>query len=849
MTRLYRFPVLFLMLAMLQAFATGRVQAVQLSPDGAGQVLLYPVVSQGLRYDSLLSLTNEDAERPALLRVTVRDGAGGAARARLNVFLGAGESFTAAIDGQNMTPGADTCWTAFTAHPGASPPEAVRLELEGTAFLEVIEMATVTPGTATAALLNDPGRDCAAARLAVEDRAGPGGLEAPAGRITGGLTLIDVPLGLSFSLAPTTLDHFRESPIYRPVDVARPGLDDAEPAESVLFGRFAPGGKQSATLTSTWEHGVDAVSAVLMANTLDTDFNVETAIAANTDVLLAFPTRHHYQGETPDDERKPFVTRYVRSNVNAEPIEAPGQQFLLIARNRQGDTVIDTFGTKCTPARINSYPGPLLTGSQLNLRLGLEEVIPGMTVHEAGQVSEQDMCGSISATPVHELMEAGSLKMDFGGFSMTSLEGHVHHGLPVIGTSLTAVANETTTLANYGVVHAMRRDRDVTHPVSTAAPERKRLVTDEDRSPLRSDISGDGSVVAFETDRNLAPEDDGTGDPEKIGHDDVYLVIDDGQPVLATPTLSEYPEDVRDFDLSRDGGTLAYVVCEWVPDSPDTGHCEPQIRRFRGATGQTDRLMRPGEPVGGTWAPRVSADGNRIAFMSSLSQGDRIRVHDAAAGEYLVAAADARRLFAITDDGARVLFARGGPGISSDPPDDLRLADVDSDTEVSVLPPDLRARVDAPGDSMRIGDAVISASGRHVAFASAGAINGVFWYDREADDLRRLAPGSRLMQTARGLAMSADGQQVAFATEHRPNPGFPPGTDQVFLWQPGMPLRAVSVGTGGYAGNADSMAPAVSDDGRVISFASSATNIVKPGSLPDETRFPAWHVIRARLEP
>lgn len=849
MTRICRFPALFLMLAMLQVIAVGRVQAVQTSPDGAGQVLLFPVISQGLRYDSLLSLTNQDTERPALLRVTIRDGADGAARARLNVFLGAGDSFTAAIDGQNMTPGTGTCWTAFTNTVDVHPPDAVRLELERAAFLEVIEMATVTPGTATAALVDDPGGDCAAVRQAVEDQAALERLEAPAGRITGGLTLIDVPLGLSFSLEPTALDHFRESPLYQPADAAGPTLDDAEPAESVLFGRFAPGGEESATLTSTWEHGVDAVSAVLMANTLDTDFNVETAIAANTDVLLAFPTRHHYQGETRDDERQPFITRYVRSNVNVDPIETPGQQFLLIARDREGETVIDTFGAKCTPARVNPYPGPLLTESQLNLRVGGDSVIPGIATHEASQVSTPDMCSSVNATPIRDLMDTGMLEMDFGGFSMTSQEGHVHHGLPVIGASLTAIANETTTLANYGVVNTMRRDRDVTHPVSAAAPKRTGLVTDEDRSAMRSDISGDGRVIAFETDQNLVPADDGTGDPEKVGHDDVYLVRDGGPPELATPTLSEYPEDVRDFDLSRDGGTLAYRVCEWVPDSPSTGHCEQEIRRFRVSTGDSDRLVRLDEGDSSSWGPRISADGSTITFMTESDTGDRIEVFEANSGEPRSIVEDVRQLFDITDDGSRVLFARGGHGLTGDRPDELLLVHVDSGAVESVLPPDLRERMDAPGDMIRVRHAALSASGSRLAFGSAGDINGIFWYDRDTDDLRRLVPGERFRQVSRGIAITADGRKVAFATDHRPGPGFPPDTFQAYLWRSDAPLQPVSVGTGGHAANGHGMAPALSDDARVLTYATSATNIVTPGSLPDQTRFPAWHVVRALLEP
>lgn len=235
--------------------------------------------------------------------------------------------------------------------------------------------------------------------------------------------------------------------------------------------------------------------------------------------------------------------------------------------------------------------------------------------------------------------------------------------------------------------------------------------------------------------------------------------------------------------------------------------------------------------------------------MTESNTGDRIEVFEADSQESRQVAEEVRQLFDITDDGSRVLFARGGHGLTGDRPDELLLVHVDSGAVESVLPPDLRERVDAPGDMIRVRHATLSASGRRLAFGSAGEINGIFWYDRDTDDLRRLAPGERFRQVSRGVGISADGRKVTFATDHRPSPGFPPNTFQVYLWRPDAPLQAVSVGTDGHAANGHSMAPALSDDARVLTYATSATNVVTPGSLPDETRFPAWHVVRALLEP
>lgn len=835
----FRFLSGVTMLALLLGVPTGHALAVQVSQDGTGQVLLFPVVAQGTRYDTLLSLTNQDTERPALLRVTIRQGVEGAARARMNVYLGAGDSFTAAISGMGMTPSEGTC---FASDPAPSDAGSITLGLGGTAFLEVIEMATVSPATATAELVDDPGEDCTAVQQAVDDRAALDGLEAPAGHITGSLTLIDVPLGLSFSMAPTVLDHFRETPIYRPVDDPQPGLYSVEPAESVLLGRFTPGGERSATLTSTWEHPVDAVSAVLMANTSSTDFNVEPGIAANTDVLLTFPTRHHYQGATQDDERNPFVTRYVRSNVNVDPIETPGQQFLLIARDRQGDTVIDTFGAKCSPALVNPYPGPLLTGSQLNLRVGAGEVIPGMTVHEAQQVSEQDQCHSVHATPVHELMESGTLEMDFGAFSMTSMEGHVHHGLPVIGTSLTAIANETTTLANYGATTALRRTRHVTYPVAADGLKSQALASDEERAAPRPDISGDGNVIAWNTDVPLAPEDTESGDQ------DVYLFGDGNpQPRLVTPTLSEFPEDVRTYDLARNGDALAYIVCKAVPDGPNSGRCEPSLRLHALSAGDIIEISPPEGEVETFFRPRISSDGNLVAYQVIASQA-QLYLYDRISESGVMLTDDVKRLFDMTHDGSLVLFSTGQFGAVSES-DELHLVETATGTIQPALPPDLRERLDARSENQLIQGASISANGRHLAFSVSGGIQGFYWYDRQADELQTISRVDPIFHSAGEVAVSADGQTVAFSMEQARASGLAPNVRQVYLWRTDGSREIVSLSSDGFAANGESLRPALSDDARILVYSSAADNIGPPATIPDETPQPAYHLIRVELPP
>ncbi len=129
------------------------------------------------------------------------------------------------------------------------------------------------------------------------------------------------------------------------------------------------------------------------------------------------------------------------------------------------------------------------------------------------------------------------------------------------------------------------------------------------------------------------------------------------------------------------------------------------------------------------------------------------------------------------------------------------------------------------------GRAVVSADGRWVAFTSAadnlvpGDTNfqwDVFLHDRQTGTTTRvsLAPGGGQMDIPSDFpAISADGRWVAFQS------GSPLGTTQVFLHdrETGTTIQ-VSVGPGGIAGSG--AFPAISADGNWVSFTSRADNLV-----------------------
>ena len=136
--------------------------------------------------------------------------------------------------------------------------------------------------------------------------------------------------------------------------------------------------------------------------------------------------------------------------------------------------------------------------------------------------------------------------------------------------------------------------------------------------------------------------------------------------------------------------------------------------------------------------------------------------------------------------------------------------------------------------------ATISADGRYVAFESdatnlaPGDRNGardVFVHDRQTGATVRASTntaGSGGNAASSWPAISADGRYVAFMSDATNLvAGDTNGMSDVFVKDTltGVTSR-VSVDSGGLQGNAPSSSPSISADGRVIAFASDATNLV-----------------------
>jgi hypothetical protein len=71
---------------------------------------------------------------------------------------------------------------------------------------------------------------------------------------------------------------------------------------------FATTAPQGYLLRSTWNNGVDAVSALLMASTITNEYVLDAATASQTDWTLTFPTARFYVDASPAGP--PFTTQF-----------------------------------------------------------------------------------------------------------------------------------------------------------------------------------------------------------------------------------------------------------------------------------------------------------------------------------------------------------------------------------------------------------------------------------------------------------------------------------------------------------------------------------------------------------
>ncbi len=447
------------------AGAANVAQAVNVNSDGLGEVLIYPFYSAVEGNDTYVNIVNTTNQVKAV-KVRFVEGMNSVEVLDFNLYLSPYDHWSAVITaGGNgaILKTADTSCTVPAIPAGGVPfnptlfsgdsVNGVERTREG--YVEIIEMGNIVPGSdlalaATHTAAGTP-NDCGALSSAW----GGGGvwladpttdMDFNSGGLYGYGVLINVNGGTNATYDAVSLDDFNSTRVLhaRPGD-SSPALNDADLTASVI--------DNATVITTLTLSGLDAVSAVLMHDTIANDFVLEPTINAGTDWVITFPTKHDYVNP---GISAPFtsgwntaeslacetigVTYYDREE---QPETPSGVQFS--PRSETGAFAL------CREANVLSFNGGDVLGSagtgnlSANLTL-IPGTVNGWAEIELGQ-------GSLTAAQIAA-----------GGRLLTGATA-VFEGLPVVGFAVqqyengTLVVGGSTVLSNYqgSVLHKTTR--------------------------------------------------------------------------------------------------------------------------------------------------------------------------------------------------------------------------------------------------------------------------------------------------------------------------------------------------------------------------------------------------------
>jgi hypothetical protein len=328
----------------------GTAQAVNLNPDGLGQVLIYPYYTTRDGNSTILSVVNTTDSAKAV-KVRFKEGYNSREVLDFNLYMSAWDVWTATLFDDAGTPTmrtADTSCTVpyfygnneafgqtvgdqeflpfdYTGSKADGGPTTIDRAMEG--HFEMIEMGTLTDasanpakkrvGSATAAthVLDDDGKsvplNCQqlvdnwstissvkGMWLADADSEGLTDIdvERNSGGLFGGAGVINVGNGTFFTYNAKAVQGFDKdldsaSLHYEPGSI-RPNLNSGDQTKATIF--FGVPQDTAVTLSYPSNRGVDAVSAVFMHEYTMNEFNQTAGLNAASEWIVTFPTKNWY---------------------------------------------------------------------------------------------------------------------------------------------------------------------------------------------------------------------------------------------------------------------------------------------------------------------------------------------------------------------------------------------------------------------------------------------------------------------------------------------------------------------------------------------------------------------------
>lgn len=321
-----------LLFVTLIGLAAGPVLAVYLSPSGVGQALLFPYYTVrnagGDSFNTYVSVTNTAAEA-VVVKVRFREGRNSRLVAEFNLYLAAGDMWTAALvpagDGTRLVTRDKSCTNpalpaagldfSNASFSGGDDRAGTGLERTREGHFEFIEMATMPAGTGGRLVPESPGFDCSGFQ---GSSPALGDLRPPSNGLTGTATLINVSNGLDAAYSAEALANLTSAAFYSHPGALGTDFDSpqVDPVSQATVGNVS--------YRMLWNRGIEAVNSVLISEFYENEFILDAQTRSGTDWVFAFPTRRFFVTTT--EAQSPFWAPFGPSQgvVHCEGIRGYG---------------------------------------------------------------------------------------------------------------------------------------------------------------------------------------------------------------------------------------------------------------------------------------------------------------------------------------------------------------------------------------------------------------------------------------------------------------------------------------------------------------------------------------------
>lgn len=473
------------LLLVAATFTTLPLHAVVVSPTQVGQVLLYPYYTvrpsalSGSLQNTLISITNTSSEGK-VVKLRFREGKAGAMVFEANVFLSAWDVWTAALvateAGATLHSNDASCTQPvrlFQSHTAGLPPDG---RFVNTAYandplgpdidrvregsFEVLEMGTVRAETATVGAIDHIG-GVASCKLGT-DQAIMADLGPPSGALQGSAAIFSVLDGLSFSYDAVALDQWSTQAKFSAPMAGTPTLGDASPSVSATVAN-------GNLYLSSWNSGIDAVSAVLLGNAAVVEFMREPWVNGATDIVYTLPTKPLALSMA--GVRAPFKSALSANGACETTTAMTFDREERVTTFPEDGFMLYGSSALCWVTNVRSLgavaPSPSkVVGSRNFLRyfLGDHEVSEGETGYEHGIA----VLGLDDGSAIRRMPPLSTTVVNLATGEKTSAAVD-YVGLPVVGAAFTRYVNGTLTvdgqptLSNYGTTSRVRSMPAIVH--------------------------------------------------------------------------------------------------------------------------------------------------------------------------------------------------------------------------------------------------------------------------------------------------------------------------------------------------------------------------------------------------